>query len=212
MGRRTIRANPQLYNAGRVVRVVLNLSAAPVTDCRHRVDPITIERAKRGDRQAATLLIRALEDPWFRLCRSLLLAEDSARDATQETALRFLRDLSHFRGDSSIMTWSMGIVINVVREMRRLRSAPDAHALTTRAQHRAAAGPVDAAANAEDASMIRSTLHGLTDRQREAVILRFFEDLSVEETARAMSCAPGTVKATVHQALRIMRKRLKRVS
>jgi RNA polymerase sigma factor (sigma-70 family) len=51
-------------------------------------------------------------------------------------------------------------------------------------------------------------LADLPERQREAVILRYFEELSVEDTAAAMNCAPGTVKATVHQALRALRKRL----
>jgi RNA polymerase sigma factor (sigma-70 family) len=51
----------------------------------------------------------------------------------------------------------------------------------------------------------------LPDRQREAIVLRFFEELSVEETAAAMNCAAGTVKATVHQALRAMRARLENV-
>ena len=39
-------------------------------------------------------------------------------------------------------------------------------------------------------------------------MLRFFEELSVEDTATAMNCAAGTVKATVHQALKALRKRL----
>ena len=58
---------------------------------------------------------------------------------------------------------------------------------------------------------LRLTLAELPDRQREALVLRFFEDLSVEETAKAMGCAAGTVKATVHQALRSLRKRLERL-
>ena len=43
-------------------------------------------------------------------------------------------------------------------------------------------------------------LADLPDRQREAIVLRFLEELSVEQTAAAMGCAEGTVKATVHQA------------
>jgi RNA polymerase sigma factor (sigma-70 family) len=50
----------------------------------------------------------------------------------------------------------------------------------------------------------------LPQRQREVVVLRFFEELSVEETAAAMDCAQGTVKATLHQALRALRKRIER--
>lgn len=61
----------------------------------------------------------------------------------------------------------------------------------------------------EQREALRAVLENLPDRQKEAVILRFFEQLSVEETARAMNCAPGTIKATVHQALRALREKLK---
>ena len=59
---------------------------------------------------------------------------------------------------------------------------------------------------------MRRTLADLPERQREAVVLRFFEELSVEDTAELMKCAPGTVKATVHQALRALRGKLKQLA
>ncbi|MST32508.1 hypothetical protein GHK86_07205 [Acidimicrobiaceae bacterium USS-CC1] len=46
-------------------------------------------------------------------------------------------------------------------------------------------------------------------RQRDAVALRYVADLSVEDTAKVMGCAPGTVKALTHQALAAMRIRLR---
>jgi RNA polymerase sigma factor (sigma-70 family) len=61
----------------------------------------------------------------------------------------------------------------------------------------------------EQRERLRAVLEQLPERQREAVLLRFFEDLSVDETAKAMECAPGTVKATVHQALATLRRKLK---
>ena len=66
--------------------------------------------------------------------------------------------------------------------------------------------PDEAAGKQEEAEMIRSILEVLPDRQREAIVLRFFEELSIEDAARAMSCAPGTVKATVHQGAAIAAK------
>lgn len=134
---------------------------------------------------------------------------DLARDATQETALRFLRELPSFRGQSSVRTWSIGIALNVTRELRRGGRTPD---------HLARAGvelggpaPQSAEVNAEASEQLaalRTTLESLPDRQREAVVLRFLEGMSVEETAAVMQCAAGTVKATVHQALRSLRQKL----
>jgi RNA polymerase sigma-70 factor (ECF subfamily) len=190
------------------------------------VDQFTLEAARRGDRGAQAALLRQLQDPWYRLCLGLTggNAED-ARDAVQETALRFLRELPRFRGDSSLSTWSMGIAINVVREMRR-RTRPtrlvgssddddvrhDARSNPMAATLRVARPPDDEATLNESRSLLRDALRDLPQRQREALLLRYFEGLSIDDTAAVMSCANGTVKATVHQALRALRTRLKQLT
>ncbi len=178
------------------------------------MDQITLEAARRGDRGACATLLRELQDPWFRLCMGLLGGnQEDARDAVQETALRFVRDLPRYRGDSSIMTWSMGIAINVTREMRRkmrpVETIDDETNNDLAATQRAARpAPQDHASLKESKSMLHETLNQLPQRQREALMLRYFEELSVEDTAAAMGCAAGTVKATVHQALRVLRNKL----
>jgi RNA polymerase sigma-70 factor, ECF subfamily len=171
------------------------------------VNTANIEAAIAGDRQAQAQLLNLLGDRWFRLCLSLLGDADAARDAVQETALRFLRQISGFAGQSRLETWALGIAINVVREMKRKRRPlPKA---ACEALSSGAAPPADAESEAlDERQRLLEVLDELPDRQREAVLLRFFEGLSVDETARAMDCAAGTVKATIHQALRAMKKRL----
>ena len=170
------------------------------------MDAATIDAARQGDRKAQARLLVALQDVWFRFCVSQLRDADRAADATQETALRFLKQLAGFRGDSQLQTWSLGIALNVVREMKRKRSA---EGLDERSDRACADQPIgDDLEVGESKEMLRQTLDLLPDRQREAVVLRFFEELSVEQTAAAMNCAVGTVKATVHQALRALRQKM----
>jgi RNA polymerase sigma-70 factor, ECF subfamily len=176
---------------------------------------LTTQQAQRGNRTAQAKLLRELQDPWYRFCLSLLRDPERARDATQETALRFLKLLPRFAGNSTLSTWSMGIAVNVCRELRR-DSAKHAPVDPTTADAFADQTSVDPApetraAKVEHTALLRAGLNELPDRQREAIVLRFFEDLSVEETAAAMHCAEGTVKATVHQALRALRTRLKQL-
>jgi RNA polymerase sigma-70 factor (sigma-E family) len=52
---------------------------------------------------------------------------------------------------------------------------------------------------------LMAALRALTPRQRTVVVLRYFEDLSVAETATAMSCAEGTVKSQTSDALARLR-------
>ncbi|MEO6436027.1 MAG: sigma-70 family RNA polymerase sigma factor, partial [Tepidisphaeraceae bacterium] len=150
------------------------------------MDEATIEAARRGDRPAQGRLLSALQDVWFRFCLSQLRSAEQARDATQETALRFLRQLSSFRGESQLKTWSLSIALNVVREMRRRRCATSENEvdLNQLAPERSSGG-FEQADHVESRQLLRAQLANLPDRQREALVLRFFEDLSIDETAIA---------------------------
>lgn len=172
-------------------------------------DARTLDAARRGDRAARALLLRALQDIWYRFCLGVLHDSEQAREATQETALRFLDRLPQFRGDSQLKTWSLGIALNVTRELRRSQRTVSMDLMKSdQTDQRTVESPDSLASTAEERRLVTQVLGELPDRQREAVILRFFEELSVEETALTMKCAQGTVKATVHQALRALRERL----
>ena len=173
------------------------------------MDDRTVQAARNGDRLALATLLRELQDPWFRFSLSLLGDAEQAREAAQETGLRFLRTLPVFRGDSRLQTWSLGIALNVVREMRRKnRAVPEDGQAFLKAARAVPPSPFASADLAEQREKLHAALADLPDRQREAIVLRFFEELSVEQTALAMDCAEGTVKATVHQALRSLKQKL----
>jgi RNA polymerase sigma-70 factor (sigma-E family) len=64
----------------------------------------------------------------------------------------------------------------------------------------------DAIAAADDRDVLRRTLAGLSKRQRAMVVLRFYGDLSENETAAALGVSVGTVKSTVARALARLRE------
>jgi RNA polymerase sigma-70 factor (ECF subfamily) len=167
------------------------------------LDSRLIQAARCGNRVAQAALLRELQDQWYRMVLRLLGDMDQAREATQETALRFLKQLPAFEGRSKIRTWSLGIAINVAREMRREKKAEE---LLVDAP--AKGEPHQELEERERAEIVNRVIDALPIRQREAVVLRFFEQLSVEESAAAMGCAAGTVKALVFQAIRNMRQKL----
>ena len=168
-------------------------------------EPRLIRRAQRGCRRSRAALLRLQQDAIYRFCMGLLGCPDHAADATQETALRFCRDLPRFRGDAKLLTWTLGIALNVCRESRR-RSRPMAGLSAMDDPASLRFEPSAEAEQAEQREQLRDLLGQLPPRQREVVVLRYFEQLSVEEAAAVMGCAPGTVKAAHFQAIRNLRK------
>jgi len=183
------------------------MSMALTQTARPRQTPPTslIDRARGGDRTARAALLRQLQDPWYRFAMAMLGDVEDARDATQETAMRFCNHLAGFRGDSELTTWSIGIALNVCREALRQRARkPDADRLAAMRPH--VREPHARAGDNEHAQRLRDVVSRLPQRQREAIVLRYFEQLSLADTADVMQCAVGTVKATAAQALRNLRK------
>jgi RNA polymerase sigma factor (sigma-70 family) len=124
--------------------------------------------------------------------------EEDAADAAQEV---FLYLFSKFPGlvlTCQLRTLLFPAVRNVAVRLR---------------QKRARAKPLDdavepAASEAGGAGDIADLVAGLPDEQREAVLLRFGRDLSVEDIAAELRVPVGTVKSRLHRALQSLRERL----
>jgi RNA polymerase sigma-70 factor (sigma-E family) len=70
------------------------------------------------------------------------------------------------------------------------------------------AGAGDPYADVDLEQSLAAAIRALPARQRAVIVLRYFEDLSVEETAATLGCAPGTVKSQASKALRALRASL----
>jgi RNA polymerase sigma factor (sigma-70 family) len=124
----------------------------------------------------------------FILCGSRELAEDVVHDA-------FLR-LSA-RAAVNPPGYLRTIVVNLVRDHHRRHRVEARHL---------PAPPTPWADPEIDETWV--ALHALPERQRLALVLRFYADLPVEEVAHLLDCPPGTAKSLIHRGLERLRKEL----
>ncbi|MGB5346972.1 MAG: RNA polymerase sigma factor [Woeseia sp.] len=160
-----------------------------------------VRQFKRGDAAAFDAIVQRFQDRVFRLACLWLRDQQLAGDAAQEVFVRSYRGLRAFRFRAAPFTWLYRTTRHVCNEFNRVRHA-EALDDEPRDPGRTPEGEL---VDFDSAQRVRRFVAGLPERQREVIILRIFEDLSVRETAQAMGCREGTVKALLHKATRSLK-------
>lgn len=126
-----------------------------------------------------------------------------ARDLTQETLARAYVHWKKVRAMDRPDLWLRRVALNLANSHFRRRK------VERTVRRRPAAAQTEYAdepgGTTSDKLLVRDALAQLTDRQRTAIILRYLEDLSVEQTAELMRCGPGTVKKLAARGLAALR-------
>jgi len=135
----------------------------------------------------------------FRLALVLTHDRHEAEDIVQDVFERASSKLAPLREDE-VGPYLRAAVVNHYRSrLRRLRVQASRYA------HLAAPEVVVDAAEVQD---LWEAVTALPTRQRATIVLRYYEDLSFEETASVMRCSTGTVKSQSSRALHALRRRL----
>lgn len=143
-------------------------------------------------------------DAIFRMCCLHLRDEQLAEDAAQETFLKAYKHLERFRGECRELAWLTGIAINVCRDflrtawLRRIDRNIDISLLPECAQ----------ADEYRDSTVLAEVMR-LPARLREVILLRYYQEMSLKETADALNLGISTVKQRQKKANDILRERLK---
>lgn len=166
-----------------------------------------MDLASAGGAAAFGELAGRMQDELFRFALAQLLCRADAAEAVQETLLRAYQRRRRWRKGGDAVAWLYGICLNVVREIRRRRRRD--RGAGGEADLLAVAADGEAPAEREELARLADGLAGLPPRQREAVSCRYLRGMSVRQTAAAMGCAEGTVKAAVFAALRNLRAALR---
>lgn len=143
---------------------------------------------------------------------------DLAETLTQECFLKAHRNWSHFRGDSSAMTWLMRIAINLQKDhWRNRRMQFWRQASTNKVDLDEASEWLPSGERSVEQKMLARervahvwrAVEGLSERQKTIFLLRFVEELELSEIAQSTGLSEGTVKAHLSRALAKVRAELR---
>lgn len=127
----------------------------------------------------------------------------AAQDLAQETLIKVLSSWGRFVSAGDPLAYSRRIMLNEYLQSRRRRW----HGESPRHVLPDVTGP-DEHARVDQRDLLRRALATLPPRQRAAVVLRQFEDLSEAQTADVLGCSTGTVKSLTSRGLAALRTQL----
>ena len=133
----------------------------------------------------------------YRLAYSYMKNRDDALDVVQESILKGLSKLPTLRNEQSLRVWMTRIVVNEsISRLRRRR--PDF-------SYQEWDGPAEPEQNRDELVDLRRSLDLLDPKLRTVVVLRFFEDMKLEDIARVVRVPLSTVKSRLYRALAQLR-------
>jgi len=142
----------------------------------------------------------------YQLCYRFVGNHEDASDLSQDVFLRAFRGLKRFRGQSSLGTWLYRIGVNVCLNKVSAKvpaSEPvrEAEQVDTHSE-----APSDRMLREERAERVREAVSRLPEKQRVALILRMYHELSHQEIADIMGSSASAVKANVFHALQNLKR------
>jgi len=172
-----------------------------------------LARARAGDAEAFCQIATEHEARLLRQAVGLVRDLATAEDLASETLVEAWRSLGRFDGSCRFSTWLFSILLH--RYQKHVRAAGcrqiSASALPTDDTRAVApeadeclspAGQLEAR---EKTDALHQALNLLPEKQRQVLLLRFFQDCSLEEIAAVVGCSTGTVKSRLHYGLESLR-------
>jgi len=186
-------------------------------------DEDLVARARKSDQRAIEDLVHRYQQKAYAIAYHFTDGNvQDAEDFTQEAFLRAFQNLENFRGDSSFYTWFYRILVNVCLDGRRRRSRWQKiflpwHRDSTdkglspeeRPDPEAHERSLKTISEKELSRDIRESLKSLPEKQRLAFQLKALHGMSIQEVARAMGTAEGTVKSHLFRATQFLREKFK---
>ncbi len=167
-----------------------------------------IRRCQEGDRCAYRFVVegygKVLFGTAYRMTRNRQLAED----LVQEAFLLAWRNIPSFRLGTNFKAWLLRILVNRTISELRKKQVPEIDLDDPAVTLSDPDDVGDLVVEKEERQRIRQALERLPNEQREAMVLRYYADLTVPEIAKALGWREGTVKSRLHRALVSLRQLL----
>lgn len=154
-------------------------------------------------------IVHELSDKVFHLINRIVRDREHAMDLTQDVFVKILREPDRIRDRDKLKPYVFRAAYNIALNFKRDNSRRQAKVEIFKDDLRPAnpAQPDQLVESAEISAYLNDALDLLAPKQKKAIALRFFAELTITEIAVAMEISDGTVKVHIARGLQNLRKR-----
>ncbi len=169
-------------------------------------DRALVDACLRGTPAAFDVIVARHRRAIYQVCYRFVGNHEDASDLSQETFVRAWRGLRNYKGEAALSTWLYRIAINaclnrVAAKKPETEPIRSDHFVDNRTEN-----PSEGLLREERAVAVRRAIAALPNRQRAALILRTYHELSHQEIADILGSSVGAVKANFFHALANLKK------
>jgi len=163
-----------------------------------------IKKAQKGDDKAFLQLFQTFEGDIYRTAFVYVKNKDDALDVVQECAYRSFKSIDKLKHPSYFKTWLFKIAINcsldIIKKNKNTHPVEHIENFFSEVQEE----------NVEEMEVsLQSLCDDLEPDEKSVVLLRFYHDLTINETAKSLDLPLGSAKTILYRALKKLRKKLK---
>lgn len=179
-----------------------------------------IKQVLKGDQNAYAEIVELYKDKVFQLCFRMLGNRHEAEDMAQEAFIRAYVNIASFNINLKFSTWLYRIATNLCIDRIR-KKKPDYYldaevsgtdGLTMYSQIPAnTVSPEDEVESIELQEVIQREITKLPEKYRSVIVLKYIEELSLNEISEILDMPLGTVKTRIHRGREALRHQLRNV-
>ncbi|MGG1572624.1 RNA polymerase sigma factor SigW [Fictibacillus sp. NRS-1165] len=180
-----------------------------------------VSQVKSGDQEAFEGLVEIYKDKIYRLCYRMVGDSHEAEDLAQEAFVRAYINIDKYSGSYKFSTWLYRIATNLCIDKLRKKKPdysmdaeiPGTEGATLYSQVAGADPlPEEEVEEKEKRDHLQQEIMKLPEKYRTAILLKYVEDLSLEEISSVMDLPVPTVKTRIHRGREALKKVYKKVA
>lgn len=169
-------------------------------------EPDLVAACLAGRAGAFDLIVSRHRRPVYQICYRFMGNHEDASDLSQDVFLRAYRGLANFKGNAALGTWLHRIAVNTCLNRVAVKTPKSEPIDDTQHVDVKSETATERLLRGERAERVRAAVAQLPAKQRAALVMRTYQELSHHEIATALGTTVGAAKANVFHALQNLKK------